>query len=236
MTLPYRWRPLGADHFRLVTKLKPGDLVAFNHAVWRVIKVHPKPEDEEYPYRVIFRPVEINTGDVRDRDHDKAWKVQARTWFDVYPNEHYPVCATCHEPVPCRDQMAEEVSAYEAEQFDHYTTAGICPACLEPVSQRQKSITWEDNAVVPGGPPVTFHLRNACWSSARTYEQRWAQLDPNRRKLTLTCTGHLARHVDGSSQCTELAECPGPKAWHSSYENHYPGHSTCYCVAGDANG
>jgi hypothetical protein len=234
MTLPYTWRPLGANHYRVTTSLQPGELVAFEHAVWRVVEVHPKPQDEQYPWRVILRPAHINTGDVRDRDHDKAYKAGKHAWWDVYPNEHYPICVTCHEPLPCRDQMAAKISAQEAEQFDCYTTAGICPACQEPVSQRQKSLTWEDNAVVPGGPAVTFHLRRACWSQARRYELRWVAFDPGRRKPILTCAGHISYHRDGTAQCTELAGCPGPRAYHPSSESHHPGYSTCYCVAGDA--
>lgn len=233
MTLPYDWRPLGAQHYRSTESLKSGEFVAFDHEVFRVIRVHEKPSDTERPWRVILRPAHINTGDVRDRDHDKAYRATKHTWFDVYPNEHYPICATCKEPLPCRDQMAEKLSARGAEEFERYTTAGVCPACQEPVSQRQKSMTWEDNAIVPGGPPVTFHMRSACWGYARGYEQQWVKLDPERRKAALTCAGRYTSHHGGSMDCTELGECPGPRAWHGSGESHHPGYSTCHCVGGD---
>lgn len=240
MTLPYRWHPDGTKPIGNADKLEPGMLVPFEHQVYRVVEVRRRNDDEldrpEYLrriYAVVLRPIEITSDDPRARDHDRHRGSRKHQIWYIYPNEHYPICATCHEPTPCRDQMAEKHAARGAEEFSRYTMAGVCPACQEPVTKRQKSMTWEDNAVVPGGPPVTFHMRYTCRGYARSYEQQWIQLDPERRKAVLTCAGSYTGHYDGSMDCTELDACPGRDASHRSGVNHYPGHSTCYCVGGD---
>lgn len=222
MSLPYEWRPDG-------TRFKwdgpeVGDLMPFEHAVYRVIAVRdrrtePGHADDERPIRVVLRPVEVSEADparARDRDLHLGAGASYVSW-QVYPDEHYPICAACHEPLPCREQMAERVAEASAKRFDRYTTAGVCPDCQEPVSQRQKSLTWEDNVVVPGGPPVTFHMRNKCRYSASVYEKRWVAADPERRKALLTCPGHVTNHGDGTYECTQMVECPGPTAAHPSY-------------------
>lgn len=90
-------------------------------------------------------------------------------------------------------------------------------ACAEPVTARQKCLSFSENLEVPGGPPVTFHLRSRCNYSAVKYEQRWVAADPNRRRPTLSCPGHVTNHNDGTYDCTQLGDCPGPQARHPSY-------------------
>jgi hypothetical protein len=228
MSLPYRWYPDGADY---KYDLEPGDILAWEHAVYRVQWTEQRPDDEKYPLRVCIRPIGITGDDVRDRDHDRPLKAPAHYRWNVFPTEHYPVCAKCQEPLPCREQMAKQIAAREAENLDRYTVAGVCPGCTEPVTDRQKGITWEDNVVVPAGPPVTFHLRRACWSAAVEYEQRWQAAAPDERCTTLSCRGSVTRHYDGTHDCTE-AKCPGRDAYHPSVSNHYPGYTDCRCVAG----
>jgi hypothetical protein len=238
VSLPYRWAPLGAKRVYSTEELAPGALVAWEHAVWRLIAVNSHPDDTEHPLRVILRPVAITSDDPQARDHDIHLAAQGHGFdlWHVYPGQHYPVCVICQEPMPCREQMAEKVAAAGAKDFERYTVEGFCPACQEPVSQRQQSRTWEDNAVVPGGPPVTFHMRRACWGDANRYEQRWVRLDPTHRKAVLTCAGRWIEHRDGSHECTKMIECPGRMAVHHAGERHVPGRSTCYCVAGELRG
>jgi hypothetical protein len=230
MSLPYRWHPLGADG---KYKLEPGDILAWEHAVYRVQLVESRPtdHDENCPVRVIMRPIEITGDDVRDRDHDRALKAPEHYYWQVYPTEHYPICVKCQEPLPCREQMIEQVAAASAEDFERYSTPGVCPACDKPVSSRQKSISWPDNVVVPFGPPVTFHLRNECRWDAIRYEKRWHAGDPEHRPVTLSCTGHATYHYDGTREC-DTETCPGKEAQHQSSSRHYPGHTDCHCVAG----
>jgi hypothetical protein len=215
----------------LVDRIEPGMILAYDHAVYRVIERHPKPEDETYPWRLILRPIAITGDDPRDRDHDRAIKVINGWRCYTFATDHYPICAKCQEPLPCREQMAAQESAKAAESLDRYSAAGVCPACAEPVRERQKVITWQENVVNPFGPPVTFHLRRACWWDAVQYEKRWHADDPEHRLLTMSCPGSITRHFDGTRDCTE-PDCPSRDAHHTSSSNHYPGYTDCPCVAG----
>jgi hypothetical protein len=213
--------------------LSVGAILAFDHAVWRVVEKSRHPDDRERPWTVVLRPIAITGDDPRARDHDQHLATPEYYYgWQVYPAEsagHYPVCATCHEPMPCRDQMAERVSAASAADLERYTIAGVCPACEEPVSSRQKRMTWPDNAAIPGGPPVTFHLRGQCFGSAMSYEKRWHALDPDQRRRVLSCTGHVINHNDGTYECSEFDVCPGPQASHPSY-------TVCRCPDCHAHG
>jgi hypothetical protein len=92
-------------------------------------------------------------------------------WY-VYPNEHYPVCASCQEPMPCREREAERIATQVMDDLARYETPGVYPSCREPVSSRQKAITFPVNVKIPGGPPVTFHAgRGACQYAATEYQK-----------------------------------------------------------------
>lgn len=245
MALPYRWHPSGTTS---TYEPAPGMLWPHEHQVWRIIEVNPVPESEwtdrerEYvsgcktefrarrsPRYIAVRPARINSGDVRDRDHDRHFRFAGRMPLDVYTDSHYPICADCHEPLPCRSQMAERVSAAAISRMGRYEVAGVCPACGEVVTARQESHTWPDNSEVLGGPPVTFHLRHRCKHSAVDYERAWVRLDPERRRALFSCKGHVINHNDGTYQCSELTECPGPRAAHVSY-------AVCRCPSCHAAG
>jgi len=211
-------------------------LWAFEHEVYRIIEVNPTPETDwtdaerafvhglkpefqrrHAPRHIVVRPISITSQDVRARDHDRHFRFGGHMSLYVYSDEHYPVCAECHEPLPCRTQMAERVAEAAIERMSRYETAGVCPSCGEAVTTRQRSQTWPDNAMIPQGPPVTFHLRGRCHWSAVEYEKRWVQVDPERRRTILSCKGHVINHNDGTYQCSELTGCPGPQARHPSY-------------------
>lgn len=235
MTLPYAWDP-GRYTRHVTTRSVPlvDDLVPFEHAVYRVVSVRvTEPDDKGRTVHARVRPVGIaETGDpVADARSTRAFTSGKHGRWTVYASEHYPVCGKCHEPLPCREQMAEQISGKAAEKFERYAVAGVCPGCSEVVTQRQKSVTWEDNAVVPGGPPVTFHLRRGCYHAAVTYERTWVALDPGARKHLYTCGEHHVRdHGNGTYTCTAGADCPGASAQHRSYAvcdcpEHYTGQS-----------
>jgi hypothetical protein len=230
-----RWYP---DHTRSTSTPEAGDLIAFRHAAWRVIEVNPVPEDgwteEEQrdisrwelrfraqvsPTRMVIRPARIAADDPRSRDHDLHLRVGSglRTW-DIYIDEHYPLCAQCGEPTPCRDRLGQLMAQQALDKMSRYELSGTCPACWEPVTGRQKSVTFSDNLEIPGGPAVTFHIgRGRCRSVAAKYEQRWVAGDPTARRTTLSCPGDVTNHNDGTYDCTELNGCRGPTADHPSY-------------------
>lgn len=233
--LPYRWHPLGT---RSETRPAVGQVIAWRHGAWRVIESGPvsqvdwtdedreqlarlKPEyvSRSIPWRIVARPVRITADDPRSRDHDVHLSLRARSFsgFDAYPNEHYPVCAVCGEPLPCREEMARETAEKEADRADRYSMPGVCPACSEPVTQRQKTVTFDDNIRALGGPPVTFHKRSQCIGSAIRYEQEWTAADPDHRAPRLSCTGHVQRHLtELTTECTQDPACPGHNLPHRS--------------------
>lgn len=237
-----RWHPLGAhSSFTVPT---PGSLLAWDHAVWRVIEVNDVPEDlwaeadherrKMYgarwrPQVIVIRPARITGDDPRARDRDQHLRTRTpfHDWF-VYPDEHYPVCVRCAEPLPCREQAATRQSAQELERMARYEVAGVCPACKEPVTARQKSHTFGDNLVVPLGPPVTFHLRNQCIGAAAGYDRKYVAADPDRRAPTLYCDGTLTLHGAGSRECSNPT-CPGGAAEHRSM-----GWCRCRCAKDSA--
>lgn len=246
MSLPYRWSPEGTTYTR---EPAPGMLWPFEHEVYRIVEVNPVPESDwtdaerEYvggikaefraafsPRMIVVRPASVTSGDVRDRDHDRHFRYGGRFGsLDVYADDHYPICAQCHEPIPCRDKMVERISEQAIARMGRFEVPGICPACSEPVTRRQESQTWPDNAVVFQGPPVTFHLRSRCFSSAVDYEKRWVAADSEHRRSVLSCVGMVTNHNDGTYECSQLTECPGPRAQHKSY-------TVCRCVDCHARG
>ena len=244
--LPYRWHPLGT-HYR--SQPAVGQIIAWRHMAWRVIESGPRPEgdwseeDREYlagfkpgyvhqhlPWVIVVRPVAITGDDPRDRDRDVHLGCSARSLygFDVYLNEHYPVCAQCGEPLPCRDEMARQTAEAESKRADRYAIEGVCPDCSEPITQRQKSITFDENIRLPGGPPVTFHARRECYWSAVKYEQDWVAGDPDHRAARLSCPGHVQVHAD-EAECTQGPVCPGVKVPHRSTSRCQPGDRCLRC-------
>ena len=232
------WVP---THSRSPTNPEPGNLLAFRRAVYRVIEFAALPREDWtdaereraremeldtlaikvpdwlVPHRIVLRPSEISDTDPRARDHDQHYRVAAGYRWHIYPDEHYPICACCHEPQPCREKTAEHAADAAMSRMSRYETAGVCPVCQEPVTERQKRLTFTENLEVPAGPPLTSHTRRRCRHAAMRYEQRWVAADPNRRRPTLSCPGRITNHNDGTYDCTELAGCPGPDATHPSY-------------------
>lgn len=160
--------------------LPVGALVPLWHQVWRVMSVRPKPQVDwteqerqqrdserrlpmllEVPHRMVLRPAEQDP-DVTASTHDLHLSVNAKYALECYPGEHYPICARCHEPLPCREKIANDQVAAAMRKIERYSFPGVCPACEKPVTRREWAGTYEINRVVPGGPPVTFHLRKEC--------------------------------------------------------------------------
>jgi hypothetical protein len=225
-----------------------GQHIAWNHAAWRVVEVRPVPEDRwtdedrkamagrkpEYrayalPVHVVVRPAELGD-DVKDRSKDVHLRHRhGVTWY-AFKDAHYAVCVQCREPQPCREEFGKRIAEQAMKQLARYETAGVCPACGEVITARQKHRTFSENLRIPGGPPVTFHVgRSGCLYSAAAYEKDWVAADPKRRRHTLSCPGHVTNHGDGTYDCTALSECPGAAAVHQS-------HSACRCPSCHANG
>lgn len=221
------WRP---NHTREVWRPEVGDLIGLEHQVWRVVEVRDRPEvdwnDDErarvaevkresrhkyLPFTVVAR-----RADGRGKDRHMSYGGRHIGTWSVYVDEHYPVCAKCGEPTPCRERLAAEDAAIAMGHMARYESTDHCPACNGVITDRQRSVTFEENLVVPLGPPVTFHIRQSCRHAAAEYEKKLAAGDPT-RKLVLSCRGDLMTHGDETYECTAGDECPGPMTFHRAY-------------------
>lgn len=121
----------------------------------------------------------------------------------VWPILHAPwMTCSCHGQVwPCQEMDQAEAGRVEAEKLDRLmatTTPGVCASCLEPISNRQKPVTFpEESRLVPGAPGPTFHAgRQACWHAAVMYDEARLRDDP---------------------QATRVATCPGVRFIHEKH-------------------
>jgi hypothetical protein len=223
------WNPLQTDRRR---RPETGNLIALDHAVWRIAAVtdlpfsdtdretwmdvgmpdpatwHGRPYRADVDWVAGVRPDWALTGPVDTASVDIAAN---NSWsgaqWDVYPpSGRWPQCSCCGEPMPCRAEMEDrEVTAglNLVEKFAK-RLPGCCWGCEEPITRRQKSVTYAgDNLDLPGGPEARFHTRADCHYYACRYELRWIAVDP-RRERVLTypkCAGILVVHGDGSSEC-----------------------------------
>lgn len=227
------WFPLGTQH--RYGKPEPGWLVAIRHEAWLIVEVRevPVPEQPEPPrgdpslpppirrvlgqhYAVRVRPARLanHPDPVKARRRDRHLAANRTTDWRVFPDpEHYPVCACCGDPMPCRAETGRRMAEQAIAKMGRYDQPGVCPACEQPLTARQKFLTFDDNVEVPAGPPVTFHLRGKCIGDAAAYERRWAAAAPGRRR-TLSCDGDIVNHNDGTYECTALDACPGAGVAH----------------------
>ena len=229
-----RWHPRGTRP--TYSPQSPGDLIAWQHAVWRVRSIEPIPEDmwtdedrnaariyktgNGTPVMVVVRPPHITSDDVRARDHDKHLRHRGGREWHVYPDAHYPICAQCLEPLPCRDEIGRREAERSMKRMERFLSPGVCPACEQVITTRQKALTFDENLEMPGGPPVTFHVgRSDCRYAASEYEKRWVAASPAGRVTTLSCPGQVVNHGDKTYECTEYELCRGPLAFHEEYRS-----------------
>lgn len=209
------WRPRGGRS-KYAKDLEPGMIVAidyagFRHKPWRLHEIRVR-DDERV--RLYLRPV----GEQYDfAEFNNPITAYARTFIPVL-DEHYSVCGKCGDLQPCAEVWSERVARDAAEHAARYEMEGVCPACQEPVTARQKSHTFEENLHALIGPPVTFHKRAKCWRSAVNYDAELAKR--HKREPALSCGGWLIHHRDNHYQCSSIT-CPGTDKSHGSYARCY---------------
>lgn len=203
-----------------VTHVAPADMEPeeqdrFNAyvAAWR---------DRMRPYRVTLRRLH---GERHDRENSRQ-EIGLRvpvgaSHLPNYPHGRVPLCSCHSHPWPCleADQQAQAEKEIAAAEKVLGLLPGCCPACSEPVTSRQRSITF-------GGPNVsnplaegpTYHLRRKCQHGAAAYEEKWVADEPDRKRslLTLRCEGTVFVHEDGSGECFGAvdSDCPSIYARH----------------------
>jgi hypothetical protein len=233
-----RWHPTGAREFYGVPEV--GWLIGWNYDVWRVAEIVPwaeefwREQDHEIiakygakaaPVHMLLRPALFDSPDpVAAGRVTKSITIHPfRHRVLVFRDEHYPVCARCGEPTPCRELEAQRIAEREMARMERYCTPGVCPSCDKPVSERQKSIVFMENVLVPAGPPLVFHLRQQCRWDAMAYEKKWVAADPRNRTYSLQCPGEVTRHAYSRYECTVGDACLGPEVHHSG------GYHSCGC-------
>lgn len=236
-----KWRPTGVERIghRNRRRVSVGDVVALDRRAWEVmhVRVEEPTEEEEarlkgyvapyreerLPYSVTLRRLHGPKHEAENSRAEVGYRVGV--WWDQplprYEDGRVPLCSCCGHPWPCLTADQERLAAEELKAAERQMRLmpGCCPACEEPVTSRQRSITF-------GGPNVknplaegpTFHLRRACWPAAVRYEEAWVNDEPGRPRslLTLACDGHLIVHGDGTAECFGATEsdCPSVYAHH----------------------
>lgn len=237
------WHPHGLErHRERAGRPDVGDVVALNRCAWEVMHVSdavPTPEEEEKldrytaayrdqmkPYRVTLRRLH---GKIHKSENDRqevGFRVPVGSYNPLpkYANGRVPICSCCGHPWPCLEADQQAYAEKEAKRTEKLLNLmpGCCPACEEPVTSRQRSVTF-------GGPNVrnplaegpTFHLRRKCYYAASQYEELWVADEPGRLRslLTLTCRGTLIVHGDGTGECfgADDSDCPSIYARHRGY-------------------
>ncbi|WP_327591262.1 hypothetical protein OHA25_61125 (plasmid) [Nonomuraea sp. NBC_00507] len=220
-----RWYPVRTS--TEYPRPEPGQLIALRHAVWRVEKVQDLPLSDtdrdkwldagmpniatwrRRPYRVRAQWVAGAKPEWLTAAQTSAqMDIPADTYmtWHVYEGGRWPQCSCCGEPMPCWAELEDEQITASLNRVAKMEAIppGACWACAEPITTRQKSITYPgDNLDLPGGQEPRFHIRSRCRSFAERYEEQWLAADPRRQRLLTwpSCGGILLVHADGDSEC-----------------------------------
>lgn len=206
-----KWRPLRYDH----RPPEVGDIVAVNYrglrfAPWRLASIRPLGDGRT---SLVLREPDAPDLAGSDKHH---------IGVDRWPHpgvmtlpERYAICSCCGDLAPCRHEVEDRAVDAALTRAARFEQPGVCPACREPVTTRQQSVTLP-NVVVPLGPPVTYHMRLKCRREAIDYERRVASVEG--RQPRLSCAGSLVSHTTpGRDTCTN-PDCPGRDVSHGSFD------------------
>lgn len=156
-----------------------GMVVGFDYAAWEVTHVSPKVETDESgrDMRATLHRLYGPKGERENQFGDMAVSFSSRAYgLRVYRSDRVWLCSCCGHPVPCRMEVAEEVSAAESREFDARLKRmgpGICYSCGEVITKRQERVTFPgEHADFPGRSGPTFHTRQKCVQERRLYSRR----------------------------------------------------------------
>jgi hypothetical protein len=177
------------------------------------------------PFHIVLRhlngPLLIQPGEERGfvRLHDGTREVSFTSWPEQFRwirlPDPYQTCSCHGHPWPCQERDRQVLAQHQLKKMDRLMATaqpGVCAECLEPISTRQKTVTFpEESRFVPGAPGPTFHAgRAACWGAAERYERE----------------GRLADNPD----VPRLASCPGVRFIHEQIG--MPAEQRLECTAG----
>lgn len=198
------------------------DLTDEDHKTLKIWK--PAYRDQHRPFTAVLRhesgPLLVEQGQYQ-RLHDGTITIHlGKKTAGRGPNWHilgdrYPCCSCCGHPWPCREYDRDQLAAAEGKRLDEAmrtTDPGVCAGCLEPITTRQKAITFpEESLIVPGAPGPTFHAgRGACWHAAERYERDKRLVTYPDVARIASCPGLLFHHLaDSREECTAENACTG---------------------------
>lgn len=162
--------PAGTDRVYNPSRLTRGDLIVWDDQIWRVLGIDER-DHEDRPLIIQIRPAGESL-DSTAADNDLHLAASRYATFDRYlDSDHLPVCAVCGGPWPCRHLKADALADREIKRAERFSIPNVCPACGEPVTQRQLRQTWPVNLyALDRDQPVTFHLRLRCERDAIAYD------------------------------------------------------------------
>ena len=225
------WHAHSAEYSRR-HRPEVGEILAVQFAAWRVLDVETpgiflEPGVRQYVIGAaqILAGGELGKRHImtcKERVHDPApytphaLSIGANVSGPLFQvlKEHYSICGKCGDVQPCREVFGDRQADVLVAEFKRYEMPGICPACEEPITLRQKSIDMP-NIVNPLGGVVTFHARSRCVHAAVNYERRLLTAGVI-KSVKLSCTGMLIRHRDDTLACLDL-DCPDVNASHGNY-------------------
>ncbi|WP_341719968.1 hypothetical protein QQG74_09780 [Micromonospora sp. FIMYZ51] len=229
---PDRWLP--SRDYAISGKPKVGNRVAWRYAIWLVVDEHITDEanwtEQEAAYLARIAPQHRahslprtivlqhecgpNLSGVPD---GRQVHLHLDPWSGVMSlvAVRYQTCSCHGHPWPCieydRDCMIASQSRKTARLLAG-AKPGVCAYCLEPVTGRQKTVTFpEPSLLVPGAPGPTFHAgRSDCWRGARDYEtEHRLAAYPEATRLA-SCPGDVFIHCIGQTvECTAGPGCTG---------------------------
>jgi hypothetical protein len=249
---PDSWYPFGGENL-YSRRPEVGMRLGWRYAAWRVVEVRPVPDadlsDEDRQRMLMWKPEYRERGRPyglvlahergpllveakyvqRLHDGTRTTHVQVRdpgnAGWRTLP-ERYEVCSCHGDPWPCQDHERDRASEAQAARMERQLATampGVCAACLEPISARQKTVTFpEPSLIVPGAPPPVFHAKKAdCWSAAERYElEKRLVSNPDAERI-VTCEGLLFVHANGDiPDCSAGPFCsgrhgPSRARWHN---------------------
>ncbi len=218
------WSPpyQALDRSRIAYRdLTEGMVIAWDFRAWEVTHVAERgtPTEDGRDMRATFRRLHGPKHERENQFRDMVVSFSSNAYgLNIYRSSRVWLCSCCGDPAPCRIEVAEEVSASAAVEFEKRIRRmgpGLCYGCGEVITQRQERMTYPgDHADMPGRSGPTFHTRRACSDERAAYARR-AGLHFDGGPIAAPCAGMFIRHGDGTFECSE--ECDGPRAQHRMY-------------------
>jgi hypothetical protein len=164
------------------TELKVGMVIGFDYRAWEVTHVKERETKEGDKHDghdriATFRRLHGPRHDRENRFRDVPFTYSSRAYgLHIYRDGIVWLCSCCSHPVPCRMQVAKELSEREAATMESRLNRmgpGICYGCGEVITQRQERITMPgEHADFPGRSGPTFHTRQKCGEERWSYAKR----------------------------------------------------------------